>query len=122
MKRNELLKALKRLKVETGSLVCLGCGHEHNCSIHGCAIIEEAIKAIKTPDKGEKKRGYWENFYGDYSVAECSMCGEKFDAEHSVCKEVRNICEAAYDDIQPMEWWHIFLGKYRYCPNCGAEM
>ena len=25
-----LLQALKRLRVETGSLACLGCGHEHD--------------------------------------------------------------------------------------------
>ena len=48
--RNELLKALKRLKVETGSLVCFGCGHEHNCSVHGCAIIRKAIKVIESEE------------------------------------------------------------------------
>lgn len=42
MTDEELQKALKRLKVETGSLSCLGCGHEHNCSVAGCAIIREA--------------------------------------------------------------------------------
>ena len=31
MKTDELIKALGRLKVQTGSLACLGCGHEHNC-------------------------------------------------------------------------------------------
>lgn len=30
MKIDELIKALRGLKVETGSLACLGCGHEHN--------------------------------------------------------------------------------------------
>lgn len=35
MKTDELIKALGRLKVQTGSLVCLGCGHEHNCGVHG---------------------------------------------------------------------------------------
>ncbi len=47
---SELLKALKRLKVETGSLVCLGCGHEHNCSVHGCAIIRKAVKVIESEE------------------------------------------------------------------------
>lgn len=41
---NELITALQRLKVETGSIACLGCGHEHNCGIHGCAIIREATE------------------------------------------------------------------------------
>ena len=42
----ELIKALQRLKVETESIACLGCGHEHNCGIHGCAIIREAVHRL----------------------------------------------------------------------------
>ncbi len=43
MSDRELIAALRRLKVETGSLVCLGCGYEHNCGIYGCAILRKAI-------------------------------------------------------------------------------
>lgn len=46
MTTNKLIKALHRLKVETGSIACLGCGHEHNCGIHGCAIIREAAEKL----------------------------------------------------------------------------
>lgn len=42
----ELIKSLQRLKVETESIACLGCGHEHNCGIHGCAIIREAAARL----------------------------------------------------------------------------
>lgn len=42
----ELITALQRLKVETGSIACLGCGHEYNCGIHGCAIIWEAAEKL----------------------------------------------------------------------------
>ena len=31
----------------TGSLACLGCGHEHNCSTRGCAIIREAADQLE---------------------------------------------------------------------------
>lgn len=47
MSRNELLQALRRMMPETGSLNCLGCGHEHSCSTHGCAICREAIELIE---------------------------------------------------------------------------
>lgn len=43
---SELITALQRLKVETGSIACLGCGHEHNCGIHGCTIIREAAEKL----------------------------------------------------------------------------
>lgn len=43
MSDRKLIAALRRLKVETGSLVCLGCGYEHSCGIHGCAILRKTI-------------------------------------------------------------------------------
>lgn len=47
MKNEEILNALRRLKVETGSLVCMGCGREHDCGIHGCRIVREAAELIE---------------------------------------------------------------------------
>lgn len=47
MKNEEILTALRRLKVETGSLVCMGCGREHDCGIHGCRIVREAAELIE---------------------------------------------------------------------------
>lgn len=47
MTTNGLLEALARLRVETGSLACLGCGREHNCSTHGCAILRAAADLIE---------------------------------------------------------------------------
>lgn len=43
----ELIQALRCNMVETGSLVCLGCGREHSCSTRGCAILREAADAIE---------------------------------------------------------------------------
>lgn len=47
MKRADLIKALDRLKIETGSIACLGCGHEHNCSTQGCALIRAAVEELE---------------------------------------------------------------------------
>ena len=41
------LAALRRLRVEPGSLVCFGCGHEHNCYTHGCAILRNAVEHME---------------------------------------------------------------------------
>lgn len=46
MRDQELVNALRRLKVEIGSLACLGCGHEHNCGVSGCAVMREAADRI----------------------------------------------------------------------------
>lgn len=47
MTTEALLNALARLRVETGSLACLGCGQEHNCSVHGCQVLREAAALIE---------------------------------------------------------------------------
>ena len=46
MKIDDLVIALRHMSVETGALVCLGCGHEHNCGIHGCAVLREAADRL----------------------------------------------------------------------------
>lgn len=43
----ELVKALRRIRT-MDELRCFGCGHEHNCSIHGCTIIRQAVDVIET--------------------------------------------------------------------------
>ena len=47
MDYTKTMRALRWLKVETGSLACLGCGYEHNCSTHGCAIIRNAVEHME---------------------------------------------------------------------------
>ena len=41
------LRAVKGLAVQTGSLACLGCGYEHGCSVHGCAILRNAAEYME---------------------------------------------------------------------------
>lgn len=46
MTNEALIQALNRLKVQTGSLACLGCGYEHNCTTKGCRLLREAVQAL----------------------------------------------------------------------------
>lgn len=58
MKNEEIVRALRRLKVETGSLVCMGCGREHDCGVHGCRIMRDAADLIeKLTDRCALRRG-----------------------------------------------------------------
>ena len=43
----ELIAALRRMAPETGSLICLGCGHERSCNIHGCAVLRAAVGRLE---------------------------------------------------------------------------
>ena len=60
MRDEERLAALRRLKVQTGSLACLGCGREHNCGIHGCAILRETITFVEKKLAEDKSRSVME--------------------------------------------------------------
>lgn len=46
MNREQVIKNLRMLKVQTGSLACIGCPCEDGCSINGCAIIGDAIRIL----------------------------------------------------------------------------
>ena len=57
MEIRSLIAALRRVSVETGSIACLGCGHEHNCGTCGCAIIREAADKLQAvTDFCERRR------------------------------------------------------------------
>ena len=47
MNYEEIVKWLRSKKVETGSLLCLGCGYEHHCGIRGCAVMRAAADAME---------------------------------------------------------------------------
>lgn len=61
MNARECVGALRRMKVQTGSLVCLGCGMEHSCGVHGCAILRRAAEIIEELGE-ENARLHRENF------------------------------------------------------------
>ncbi len=42
----KLVKQLRRLSIERRPEACLGCGFEHGCSVHGCAVIKKATETI----------------------------------------------------------------------------
>ena len=60
MSDRELIASLRRLKVQTGSLVCLGCGYEHNCGIHGCALLRKTIAWLEKTPAEDKARSVME--------------------------------------------------------------
>lgn len=47
MNRGQLIHGLRQLKVQTGSLACMGCQHEDNCGIKGCALIRAAVEQLE---------------------------------------------------------------------------
>ena len=99
MKNEEIVRALRRLKVETGSLVCMGCGREHDCGILGCRIVREAAELIArfpAADVAPVVHGRW--VYHNFDT---------------ICSECRK--SAIFDEWEQQ-------AETEFCPNCGARM
>lgn len=75
----ELTAQLRRMSVETGSLMCLGCGYEHNCGIHGCAVLNAAARALENQEVSAR----W--FDRGSLSSRCSNCGCKSTKESKYC-------------------------------------
>ena len=88
MTDQELIAALRRLKIETGSIACLGCGYEHNCGIHGCALLRESSERIKRMDKQLREYGDCHTCVHDrpcgYDDIPCVACGHSENWEWGV--------------------------------------
>lgn len=101
-KLDELIRQLRRMKVQTGSLVCLGCGLEHSCGIHGCAVLRSAISAACQLDE-LRERLYRED---DAALAAALRCSSGVptgneDCEH--CKYGQRIGDIPDADL-PDTW------------------
>ena len=46
MQIENIIKSLRRMAVNTGTLNCLGCGFEHSCGIYGCRVLREAADRL----------------------------------------------------------------------------
>ena len=108
MTTNDLLEALARLRVETGSLACLGCGHEHNCSTHGCAILRAAadlIERLTAENADLRKEIEWK----DMVIALAQKEQAKAEAERDALREKQRwipVTERLPErDVQVLGWY-----------------
>ena len=44
--RKELARRMREMAVNTGALNCLGCGYEHSCGVHSCAVLKRAADLL----------------------------------------------------------------------------
>ena len=56
MEIDELCRALRKLRIETGSFACFGCGYEHGCRIHGCTLIRQAVDKLEKLNDFERSQ------------------------------------------------------------------
>lgn len=93
MKRDEIVSGLRRLKAETGSIACLGCGWEHSCGVHGCRLMREAADMLENDetydsvlqDAIEKWKKAYGTLHGKH-IALLEQNGELRDAAAQVTK------------------------------------
>ena len=127
MTTNDLLQALVRLRVETGSLACLGCGREHNCSTKGCRILREAadlIRQLTAENAGLCKEIEWK----DMVIALAQREQAKAEAERDAlieqikarrsCLECKHFDYCEFDDATVIDCMSC-VTKNCPCYQCG---
>nr|DAT45047.1 MAG TPA: hypothetical protein [Caudoviricetes sp.] len=140
MTTNDLLEALARLRVETGSLACLGCGREHNCSTHGCQILREAAAQLEhftaenralrnaLATKPTKRSLYARATYLREMVKELNVQREKTEAERDAlleqikarrsCLDCKHFDYCEFDDATVIDCMNC-VTKNCPCYQCG---
>ena len=93
-----LLAALGRLKVETGSLACMGCGYEQNCGVHGCAVLRAAEKRLREllrpSSSASAPAGAEKQTAQDMVTAAAGLSGKSRDAGDGVCGHLHGYPQA----------------------------
>lgn len=130
MTTNDLLEALARLRVETGSLACLGCGREHNCSTHGCQILREAAAQLEHFTAENRALRNALATYLREMVKELNAQREKAEAERDALLEIAkngkdcDTCKNCAVCVKPgtdvAHWCDRCEEKCR-CYGCGGD-
>lgn len=58
MEVHEIVNMLNKMAINTGTLNCFGCGYEHNCGTHGCAVMREAAEKLEELNTFEQTNRY----------------------------------------------------------------
>ena len=91
MTNQEIIQELKRTS-HIDKHRCLGCGHEHSCGIHGCAVANEAIARICELES-KLKPTEPNSVYEDEAL--CPYCNEVVDesSDYHVCSSCGQVMD-----------------------------
>lgn len=115
MTDQELIKALRGIKVETGSLACMGCGHEHNCGIHGCAIMRTTADRLEELERKvprwipvterlpDRDVGDWCLVYADGQEGYVRYCGAVLGVDYD--PETKNFFDGSLCITNLVRYW-----------------
>ena len=79
---HEFERQLRALAIERRPEACLGCGFEHGCSVHGCAVIHAAVPfPVSWTVKMKKKQKETQDILSYHSQA--AGCSDKARAKAS---------------------------------------
>lgn len=101
MKRDEIVVGLRRQRVETGSIACLGCDWENSCGVHGCRILREAADMLENDetyggvlqDAVEK----WKKAYGTLREKHSALLKQNVELRDAAAQVTKLAAEAAVE-------------------------
>lgn len=141
MERAELIRALRDMKAETGSLVCLGCGYENSCSVKGCALIRAAANMLENEmaeyiEKqavigeilGQPPEAHYPAWYAEQVKAippadVRPVVRGRWAKKNDSPLDGEYCCSNCKQEIDIADGEETPLNRgMNYCPSCGADM
>lgn len=99
--REDIVRALRWLKPESGDFICEGCGWENSCGTRGCRIVREAADMLENDethsgvlqDAIEK----WKNAYGTLREKHSALLEQNGELRAAAATVTRLAAEAAVE-------------------------
>lgn len=114
MTNEEIVKWLRSNKVETGSLLCLGCGYEHHCIVHGCAVMRAAADAMENL---QTENAALRRTIDNLTSAQAVVLKE-FEAKLEELAEVKAERDAAVSDLNEIMYKGVYnIDTCEYCKS-----
>ena len=129
MDNEALARRLMQMSLETGSLNCLGCGYENNCSIHGCAVLKQAAEALE-------RASYYEKVLADFAKVVNAGFQAMVEQKEKPKWIVKEWIPEPAADVEPVRhaYWvpeehedqvsppTIHRYTWYYCSECGRRL
>lgn len=120
---HEFERQLRTLAIERRPEACLGCGFEHGCSVHGCAVIHAAAERLAAYEETrlepeDMKKAFNEDATLKLTGQALGMSPDRLRELAQAEKEGRLVVLS--EPMKPMVYKPNDTDVY--CPSCGESL
>ena len=105
---HEFERQLRALAIERRPEACLGCGFEHGCSVHGCAVIHAAVNRLAAYEETRLEPEDMKKAFNEYATLK--LAGQALGMSPDRLRELAQADREGRVKTDP---------KALKCPKCG---